>query len=71
MARAAQISAAKIAAGERDPFYAAKLTTARFYADHVLSQSLWLHHEIMQGSGSVMTLREDQFDLDRQLLVTA
>ena len=71
MARAAQISAAKIAAGDADPFYAAKLITARFYADHVLSQSLWLHHEIVRGSASVMALREDQFDLDRQLLVTA
>jgi alkylation response protein AidB-like acyl-CoA dehydrogenase len=71
MARAAGISATKIAAGESDPFYAAKLTTARFYADHVLSQSLWLHHEIVNGSGSVMSLTEEQYDLDRQLLVTA
>jgi hypothetical protein len=71
MARAAAISAAKVAAGDSDPFYAAKLTTARFYADHVLSQSLWLHHEIVHGSASVMALREDQYDLDRQMLVTA
>jgi alkylation response protein AidB-like acyl-CoA dehydrogenase len=71
MARAAGISATKIAAGESDPFYAAKLTTARFYADHVLSQALWLHHEIVNGSASVMTLTEEQYDLDRQLLVTA
>jgi alkylation response protein AidB-like acyl-CoA dehydrogenase len=71
MARAAQISAGKIAAGETDPFYAAKLITARFYADHVLSQSLWLHHEIVNGSASVMTLTEAQFDLDRHMLVTA
>ena len=71
MARAAQISAAKIAAGETDPFYAAKITTARFYADHVLSQALWLHHEIVNGSASVMTLTEQQFDLDRQVLVVA
>jgi hypothetical protein len=71
MARAAQISATKIAAGDNDPFYAAKLTTARFYADHVLSQALWLHHEIVHGSASVMTLTEDQFELDRQMLVVA
>ncbi len=71
MARAAGISAKKIAAGESDPFYAAKLTTARFYADHVLSQALWLNHEIVSGSASVMTLTEEQYDLDRQLLVTA
>ncbi len=71
MGRAAGISAAKIAAGDADPFYAAKLATARFYADHVLSQALWLHHEIVHGSASVMTLTEAQFDLDRQLLVVA
>jgi hypothetical protein len=71
MARAAGISAAKIAAGEGDPFYAAKLATARFYADHVLSQALWLHHEVVHGSTSVMTLTEEQYDLDRQLLVVA
>src|SRR5450631_1859065 len=71
MARAAGISAKKVAAGDSDPFYAAKLVTARFYADHVLSQSLWLHHEIINGSASVMTLTEAQYDLDRQMLVTA
>lgn len=71
MARAAQISATKIAAGTRDPFYAAKLATARFYADHVLNQALALHHEIVHGSASVMTLTEEQFDLDRQILVVA
>jgi alkylation response protein AidB-like acyl-CoA dehydrogenase len=71
MARAAQIAAARIAAGDRDPFYAAKIATARFYADHVMSQALWLHHEIVHGARSVMTLRDDQYDLDRQLLVAA
>jgi len=71
MAKAAQISATKIGAGDSDPFYAAKLVTARFYADHVLSQALWLHHEITQGSASVMRLNEDQFELDRQMLVVA
>jgi alkylation response protein AidB-like acyl-CoA dehydrogenase len=71
MARAAQISAAKIAAGDRDPFFVAKVATARFYADHVLSQALWLHHEIVHGSASVMTVTEEQFGLDRALLVVA
>jgi 3-(methylthio)propanoyl-CoA dehydrogenase len=71
MARAAQISAAKIAAGTSDPFYAAKLATARFYADHVLNVALSLHHEIVRGSASVMILSEEQFDLDRRTLVVA
>jgi hypothetical protein len=55
----------------KDPFYAAKLATARFSADHVLNQAQALHHEIVRGSASVMTLTEDQFDLDRQVLVVA
>ena len=71
MARAAAISAAKIAAGDGDPFYAAKIATARFYADHVLSQAFWLQHEIVNGSASVFALSEEQFKLDRQLLVVA
>jgi hypothetical protein len=32
---------------------------------------LALHHEIVHGSGSVMALTEEQFDLDRQILVVA
>jgi alkylation response protein AidB-like acyl-CoA dehydrogenase len=70
MARAAQIAAAHVAAGgpEAD-FYRAKLTTARFYADHVLSQSAWLQHEIVHGSASVMRLADDGYDLDRRALV--
>jgi hypothetical protein len=71
MARAAQISATKIATGTRDPFYPAKFATARFYADHVLNQALALHHEIMHGLASVMALTEEQFDLDRRILVVA
>jgi len=71
MARAAQISATKIAAGTKDPFYAAKLVTARFYADHVLNLAPALQREIVHGSASVMTLTEEQFELDRQVLVVA
>jgi alkylation response protein AidB-like acyl-CoA dehydrogenase len=71
MARSAQISALNIAAGDTDPFYAAKLAIARFYADHILSQALWLHHEIVHGSASVRTLTPEQFRLDRKLLVPA
>jgi alkylation response protein AidB-like acyl-CoA dehydrogenase len=72
MARAAQIAATKIAAGDPESdFYAAKLTTARFYADHVLSQAAWLQHEIVNGSESVMRMSDEQFELDRKLMVTA
>jgi alkylation response protein AidB-like acyl-CoA dehydrogenase len=72
MARAAQIAAAKIAAGDPDAaFYRAKLTTARFYADHVLSQVPWLQHQIVHGSAGVMTLADDAYELDRRALATA
>jgi 3-(methylthio)propanoyl-CoA dehydrogenase len=71
MARAAQISAEKIAAGDPDEFYKAKIATAKFYASHVLTQSAHLKRQIMEGSGDVMTLTEGQFDLDRKSAVVA
>ncbi|HEY1978151.1 MAG TPA: acyl-CoA dehydrogenase [Candidatus Baltobacteraceae bacterium] len=72
MARAAHISAAKIAAGDPEAeFYKAKLATAKFYATHVLSQGAYFTKQIMDGSGDVMTLTEDQFELDRKMTVTA
>jgi len=71
MARAAKISEEKIAGGDSDPFYKAKITTARFYADHVLAQSSFLKHQITQGAGDVMTLSEDDFELDRKSAVVA
>ncbi|MBV8424243.1 MAG: acyl-CoA dehydrogenase C-terminal domain-containing protein [Candidatus Eremiobacteraeota bacterium] len=71
MARAAQIAAAKIAANDSESdFYKAKLATARFYADHVLTQARWLAAEIQQGVPSVMALSAEQFELDRKAAVT-
>jgi alkylation response protein AidB-like acyl-CoA dehydrogenase len=72
MARAAQISAAKIAGGDPETeFYKAKLATAKFYTTHVLSQGAYFKKQIMDGSADVMTLTEDQFELDRKMAVTA
>jgi hypothetical protein len=34
----------------------------------VLSQSVWLQHEIVNGSASVMRLADDGYDLDRRAL---
>ena len=69
MARAAQISARHIAAGDPEAdFYRAKLTTARFYADHVLSQSSWLQHQIVNGSAAVLRLDDEGYELDRRAL---
>ncbi|MGB6520971.1 MAG: acyl-CoA dehydrogenase [Candidatus Cybelea sp.] len=70
MARAAQIAAAKIAAGDPEAdFYRAKLATASFYASHVLSQCAWYQRQIVEGSGDVMALSETQFELDRKATV--
>src|SRR5580698_5035071 len=72
MARAAQISAAKIAAGDPEAeFYKAKLATAKFYTTHVLSQGAYYKKQIMEGSADVMTVTEDQFELDRKSAVLA
>ena len=71
MARAAKIAAEKIASGDADPFYAAKVTTAKFFASHVLSQGAWYKRQIIDGAGDVMTLPEEAFELDRKLTVTA
>jgi hypothetical protein len=71
MARAAQVAESKIAANDPEAaFYRTKLATARFYADHVLTQARWLHDQIVDGASDVMTVSEDDFELDRKLTAT-
>jgi hypothetical protein len=53
--------AAKIDAGDSDPFYPAKIVTARFYADHVLSQAAGLASSMTDGAEGVLALPEDMF----------
>jgi alkylation response protein AidB-like acyl-CoA dehydrogenase len=62
MARAALVAQQKLDAGEGDAaFYRAKITTARFFADHILSQATGLRHSIVDGSAGVLGLPVDQF----------
>ncbi|MBA5689486.1 acyl-CoA dehydrogenase [Rugamonas apoptosis] len=62
MARAALIAKQKLDAKEGDAsFYQAKIVTARFFADHILSQSSGLRSAIVEGSAGVLALTEDQF----------
>ncbi|MGZ5200586.1 MAG: acyl-CoA dehydrogenase [Telluria sp.] len=62
MARAALVAQQKLTAGEGDAaFLRAKITTARFFADHVLSQAAGLRTAIVEGSSGVLALPEDQF----------
>ena len=62
MARAALVSERRLAAREGDQrFFTAKLATARFFADHVLSQAGGLRDAVVHGAGAVMALDEEQF----------
>ena len=61
MARAALVAEAKIAAGDADTFYPAKIKTARFYADHILTRATGLRASIVGGAEGVLALTEDQF----------
>ena len=62
MARAALVASRKIDAAEGDvAFYRAKLGTARFFADHFLSQAEASRVAIVEGSAGVLALAEEQF----------
>jgi alkylation response protein AidB-like acyl-CoA dehydrogenase len=69
--RGAKIAAEKLAAGDSDPFYTAKIQTATYYAHNVLSQAAWLQKQIVEGSGDVMAGTDDNFEVERRALVTA
>jgi butyryl-CoA dehydrogenase len=62
MARAALVAERKLKAGEGDAkFFQAKIGTARFFADHVLSQAAGYRAAIVEGGAGVLALAEDQF----------
>ncbi|OBV39327.1 acyl-CoA dehydrogenase [Janthinobacterium psychrotolerans] len=62
MARAAVAAQQRLGEGSGDAaFYKAKISTARFFADHVLSQAPGLRAAIVDGSAGVMALSEEQF----------
>jgi len=61
MGRAAVIARAKIAGGDDDPFWPAKLTTTRFFADHFLTQASGLAEAIVAGAAGTLELAEDSF----------
>ena len=61
MARAALIAQERIDSGDSDPFYPAKVVTARFYADHVLSEAAGIASTIVDGAEGVLALPEDMF----------
>lgn len=62
MARAALVAAERLDKGEGDTaFYQAKLSTALFYADHLLGRCQAYAYSVCTGSGSTLALDEDAF----------
>jgi hypothetical protein len=61
MGRAWLVADAQAAAGNDAPFMQAKQVTARFFADHLLSQTPALRDAIVHGADSVMALPMDAF----------
>ena len=61
MARAALASQKQIDGGNSDSFYANKIVTARFFADHVLSQAAGLSYTILNGAEGALALEDDAF----------
>ncbi len=62
MARAARIAAERLSTNEPDAdFFRAKIATARFFADHLLSQAPAIRAAVVEGGEAVMALDEAQF----------
>jgi 3-(methylthio)propanoyl-CoA dehydrogenase len=62
MARAALIASEQLQSGTEDAdFFKSKIATARFYADHILSQATGIRNSIVDGSAGVLALADSQF----------
>ena len=60
MARAALVAEKRLNEGAADAaFYKAKISTARFFADHVLVQAPGLADTMVRGSAAVMAVPEE------------
>ena len=61
MGRAALAAQHQLAAGQDPSFHAAKLITARFYAEHILPKVEGLRRSVQSGGSTIMALSEEQF----------
>jgi len=61
LARALLVAQQQLAQGEDATFMQAKITVARFYADHMLSRAPGVRDSIVEGAGSVTALALDAF----------
>ncbi len=62
MARAALIAQDKLRAGGGDAaFYQGKIVTARFFADHIMSQAPGLSYSIVNGAAGALEIADESF----------
>jgi hypothetical protein len=61
MGRALLVALTPQAQAQDAAFMAAKITTARFYADHMLSKAPGMRDAIVEGAGSVTALALEAF----------
>jgi hypothetical protein len=61
MARALLVAEKLLADGQNTAFMQAKITTARFYAEHILTRAPALRSAIVEGAGSVTALALESF----------
>jgi alkylation response protein AidB-like acyl-CoA dehydrogenase len=60
-AKIAQAAGARIAAGESDPFYAAKLVTGRYFLERILPEGRAHLAKLKSGAGTMMELPAEAF----------
>jgi hypothetical protein len=61
LARSLLVAEDLLAKGEDKAFMQAKITTARFYADHILAKAPGMRDSIVEGGESVMAMPMDAF----------
>lgn len=61
MGRAAVVARKQQLAGDADPFMLAKLATARFFAEHFLTQAEGLAESVMCGAVGALEMADDSF----------
>jgi hypothetical protein len=61
LARALLVAEDQLAAGIEPTFMQSKITTARFYADHILSRAPGARDAIVDGADAVTALSADAF----------
>jgi alkylation response protein AidB-like acyl-CoA dehydrogenase len=61
MGRALLVAAERVAAGDDVPFHAAKIATARFYGDHILSKAAGVRDSIVDGAAGTLAMPLEAF----------